>query len=55
VTNAEFEFAQRDGLEPKPYAWGDELKLGGKFMANTFQGHFPDKNTKEEARSGRRL
>ena len=47
-TEAEFEFAQRGGLERKPYTWGDELKLGGKFMANTFQGHFPDKNTKED-------
>ena len=49
-TEAEFEFAQRGGLERKPYAWGDELKAGGKFMANTFQGHFPDKNTKEDGR-----
>ena len=47
-TEAEFEFAQRGGLDRKPYAWGDELKPGGKFMANTFQGHFPDKNTKED-------
>jgi len=47
-TEAEFEFAQRGGLEKKPYAWGDELKPGGKFMANTFQGHFPEKNTKED-------
>jgi formylglycine-generating enzyme len=47
-TEAEFEFAQRGGLERKPYAWGDELKPGGKFMANTYQGHFPDKNTKED-------
>jgi len=47
-TEAEFEFAQRGGLERKPYAWGDELKPGGKFMANTFQGHFPDKNTNDD-------
>ena len=47
-TEAEFESAQRGGLDRKPYAWGDELKPGGKFMANTFQGHFPDKNTKED-------
>jgi formylglycine-generating enzyme len=47
-TEAEFEFAQRGGLERKPYAWGDELKPGGRFMANTFQGHFPEKNTKED-------
>lgn len=47
-TEAEFEYAQRGGLDRKPYAWGDELKPGGKFMANTFQGHFPDSNTKED-------
>ena len=47
-TEAEFEYAQRGGLERKPYAWGDELNPGGKFMANTFQGHFPEKNTKED-------
>lgn len=47
-TEAEFEFAQRGGLDRKLYAWGDEFKPNGKFMANTFQGHFPDKNTKED-------
>jgi formylglycine-generating enzyme required for sulfatase activity len=35
-------------LECNPYIWGDELEPGGKFMANTFQGHFPDKNTKDD-------
>jgi formylglycine-generating enzyme required for sulfatase activity len=47
-TEAEFEFAQRGGLERKAYAWGDEFKPDGKFMANTFQGHFPDTNTKAD-------
>jgi formylglycine-generating enzyme len=47
-SEAEFEFAARGGLDRKPYAWGDELKPNGKFMANTFQGTFPDKNTKED-------
>ena len=47
-TEAEFEFAQRGGLDRKPYSWGDELNPGGKFMANTFQGHFPDKNTADD-------
>jgi sulfatase modifying factor 1 len=47
-TEAEFEYAQRGGLERKPYAWGDELNPGGQFMANTFQGHFPEKNTNED-------
>jgi sulfatase modifying factor 1 len=47
-TEAEFEYAQRGGLDRKPYAWGDEFRPGGKIMANTFQGHFPDKNTMED-------
>jgi formylglycine-generating enzyme required for sulfatase activity len=47
-TEAEFEFAARGGLDRKPYAWGDELTPQGKFMANTFQGHFPDKNVAED-------
>lgn len=47
-TEAEFEFAERGGLDRKPYAWGDEFKPGGKFMANTFQGHFSDRSTPED-------
>jgi formylglycine-generating enzyme len=41
-TEAEFEFAARGGLAGKQFSWGDELRPGGRFMANTFQGHFPD-------------
>jgi sulfatase modifying factor 1 len=47
-TEAEFEFASRGGLDRKPYVWGDEFMPGGKHMANTFQGHFPDTNTGED-------
>jgi sulfatase modifying factor 1 len=44
-TEAEFECAARGGLKDKEYAWGDDLRPGGKYMANYWQGHFPDKNT----------
>ena len=49
---AEFEFAARGGLTGKIYPWGDELRLGGKVMANTFQGPFPVKDTGEDGFSG---
>jgi formylglycine-generating enzyme len=42
-SEAEFEFAARGGLTGKPYAWGDELKPGGKWQANIYQGKFPVK------------
>lgn len=44
-TEAEFEFAARGGLAGRRYAWGDQLRPDGRFMANTFQGHFPDEDS----------
>lgn len=47
-TEAEFEFAARGGLSGKLYAWGDELRPDGKWMANIYQGQFPVKDTGED-------
>ena len=38
-TEAEFEFAARGGLSGKTYAWRDEFRPNGKWMANTWRGN----------------
>jgi sulfatase modifying factor 1 len=51
-TEAEWEFAARGGLSGKLYAWGDELKPSGKWMANIYEGQFPVKDTGDDGFAG---
>jgi len=47
-TEAEWEFAARGAMAGKPFVWGEAFRVSGKFMANTHQGHFPDKDTGQD-------
>jgi len=47
-TEAEWEFADRGGLVGKLFPWGDEFRPEGKFLANTYQGPFPVKDSGED-------
>ena len=51
-TEAQWEYAARGGLDRARFVWGSELKPGGKWMANVWQGMFPIEDTGEDGFRG---
>ncbi|MBT0812407.1 formylglycine-generating enzyme family protein [Litoribacter ruber] len=50
-TEKEWEYAAK-AENSDQYPWGNELKVDGQFMANTFQGNFPSHDSAEDGFTG---